>query len=94
MGRPTSGGILNNRILFDNSRLLFSGKFCGGGQGCDGGRQSRDRGILTVPPLGKNLYHAQNKMLDQTVFMLLSEARNIRTTQQDELVFCFQVLAK
>ena len=35
------GGIFNSRPLFS---LLFSKNFYGG-QGCDGGRQSRDRGI-------------------------------------------------
>ena len=46
-GRLTSGGgFLNNRILFF---LLFSGNFCGG-QGLDGGRQSRDGGIVSSRP--------------------------------------------
>ena len=35
-------------------RLLFSGNFCGVGQGLDGGGQSRD-GDLQVPPIGKTL---------------------------------------
>ena len=38
--RLTNGGIFNNRLLFENSRplfsLLFSGNFCGG-EGLDGG---------------------------------------------------------
>ena len=43
------GEIFNYRPLFKNSRLLFSGNFCGG-QGIDGGGQSRDRGIPPVLP--------------------------------------------
>ena len=39
---------MGSRLLF----LLFSGNFVVGGKGCDGGGQSRDRGI---PPLGKTL---------------------------------------
>ena len=42
------GGIFNNSLLFS---LLSSGTFCGG-QGLDGGRQSRDRGI---PPSGTTI---------------------------------------
>ena len=54
--RLTNGGIFNNRLLFENSRplfsLLFSGNFCGGG--LDGG----DKVVMgdpPVPPLGKTL---------------------------------------
>ena len=50
------GEIFNNRLLFKNNELLlsllFSENFCVGGQGCDGGGQSRDS-FLT--PLGKTL---------------------------------------
>ena len=46
-------GGFNNRLLFKNKELLFSLLFCEnfcGGQGCDGGAQSADRGILPSPP--------------------------------------------
>ena len=36
----------NNRLLFS---LLFSGNFCGGGQGCDGGEQSHAEGNPSSP---------------------------------------------
>ena len=42
--RLSSGRIFDNRLLFKNNMLLFSGDFCGI-QGLDGGRQSRNRGI-------------------------------------------------
>ena len=42
--------VMGEAIVF----LLFSGNFCGAGQGFDGGRQSRD-GNPPVPPLGKTL---------------------------------------
>ena len=45
------GGIFNNRILFENNRLLFSGNFC---QRLDGGGQSHDGGILPVFPTREN----------------------------------------
>ena len=51
-------GDFNNRLLFP---LLFSGHFCwggGGGQGLDGGVQSRDVDP-PVSPLGKTL-HCKN----------------------------------
>ena len=40
----TNGGIFNNRLLFENNRLLFSLLFSGNflGQGLDRGGQSRD----------------------------------------------------
>ena len=45
--------IFNNRLLFENNRLLFlllfSGNFCGRGQGLDGGGQSHDGGIPQCP---------------------------------------------
>ena len=50
-------GDFNNRLLFENSRLLFSLFFLDifvGGQGLDEGGQSRDGGS-PVPPLGKIL---------------------------------------
>ena len=53
--RLTNGGIFNNRLLFENSRplfsLLFSGNFCGG-EGLDGGDKVV-MGDSPVPPLGK-----------------------------------------
>ena len=52
------GGIFNNGLLFKNDRLLFSYCFLEifvGGEGFDGGRQSRDRGSPSPPPLGKTL---------------------------------------
>ena len=43
----------NNMLLFKNNRLLFSllfsGNFFVGGQRCDGGEQSPDRGIPQSP---------------------------------------------
>ena len=46
-------GIFNNRSLFENNTLLFSllfsGNFCGRGQGFDGGGQSHDGGPLQSP---------------------------------------------
>ena len=51
------GWIFNNRLSFENNRilffLLFSGNFRGG-QGLDGGGQSCDGGSPS-PPLGKTL---------------------------------------
>ena len=41
------GGILNNKLLFS---LLFYENFCGGRQGSDEGRQSRDMRIPQSPP--------------------------------------------
>ena len=41
-------------IVFKNNNLLFLGNFVKG-QGCDGRRQSYDRGIPSVPLLGKNM---------------------------------------
>ena len=43
-GRLTNGEIFNNRLLFENSRLLFSYCFLEifvGGQGFDGGRGTK-----------------------------------------------------
>ena len=55
--RLTNGGIFNNRLLFENSRplfsLLFSGNFCGG-EGLDGGDKVM-MGDPPFPPLGKTL---------------------------------------
>ena len=55
--RLTNGGIFNNRLLFKNSRplfsLLFSGNFCEG-RSLDGG----DKVVMGDPPvspLGKTL---------------------------------------
>ena len=51
--RLTGEGIFYNRLLFINNMLLFSGKFCVGGEGCDEGGQSCDRGIPLVLLLGE-----------------------------------------
>ena len=54
--RFTDGGV-TNKLLFENNRilfsLLFSGNFCGRGQGLDGGGHSRDG--FSSPPLRKTL---------------------------------------
>ena len=45
--------IFNNKLLFS---LLFSGNFCGGGQGLDGGDKVVIGDPPSPPPLGKTLY--------------------------------------
>ena len=59
-------GIFNNRLLFENNMLLFSVNFCGG-QGLDGGGQSRDGGIPPVPSLGKTLCAVSNIWLSTAI---------------------------
>ena len=47
-------GIFNNRLYFSS---LFSGNFCGGGQGLDGGGQCHDRkGHVHYPKLGSSVF--------------------------------------